>query len=136
MSSSRRVRFAVSLGILLFFSVLAVGSSGGSSSTDTSSTVADLNAKVTLSGATLSVTNDDSFDWSEVKFELNSQGLKSGYTYRVATVKAGQTVKLSLSDFTLGDGTRFNVLTTKPLNFGVWCKVPKGGNGSWYGGWK
>lgn len=130
MMQRRGPRIGVTLFLLAIFVMLALAS-GDSSSTPASKTL-DLNVKVTMTGGTVSITNNDTFDWTNVKFEMNSQGLKSGYVYRTSRVKAGQTVQVSMSNFTLGDGTRFNILTTKALNFSVWCDVGND-HGFWYG---
>lgn len=131
---TRRLLAAMAI-ILLVVSVTGCGGSKTDTNTKTQTTTADLKASVKLiGGTTMEITNNDTFEWTSVKFEVNGQGLKSGYTYNLASVKPGATVKAPLNQFTLGNGTRFNPVTTKPLNFSIWCKTSRG-NGWWYGAW-
>jgi len=135
---------AVSLLGLLLFLILAVGSvddsgstggsSGSSNSSNQSSTV-DLNASVRFTGSQFVIENKDSFDWTNVKLEVNSKTFSSGYILRVGRMTAGETYTVGAMQFAKSGGEKFNPFTHKALNFSIWCDTPSG-KGFYYGGWE
>lgn len=112
---------------LTLFLLLAFGSSDGDSSND------DLNAIVNYAGGQFTITNNDSFDWWDVKFELNDD-----YTLKVTSISAGGVYTVGSMQFTKKDGARFNPLSHKPLSFFIYAKTktPGGKRASYYGTWK
>lgn len=98
----------------------------------TSSATIDLEASVRFDGSQFIITNQDSFDWTTVKLEVNSGLLTGGYVLKVKRLEAGHTYTVGALQFAKGDGTRLNPFTTKPQKFSIWCDVPRG-KGFWYG---
>lgn len=131
----------VSLLILALLAVLAYGSSSNNSSgpdgrsKGSSSSSADLQARVSFTGTQFVITNSDTFDWTNVKLEVNSHGLSDGYTVHVPRIGAGGTYTVGAMQFAKDDGERFNPLTHKAQNLSVWCDTPNG-NGFYYGQWQ
>ena len=97
------------------------------------SSILDLHAAVKLRDGQFSITNQDSFDWMNVKLKINSGLFQDGYVLTVPRLEAGATYTVGSMQFAKGDGTRFNPFTVKPQGFFIWCDTPKG-NGSWSGG--
>lgn len=75
-------------------------------------------------GGEVVITNDNGFDWTDVEIIINPSGFLStgGYTYRMARIRAGQTVSIPASDFTQRDGTRFNIRRTAVMRIMVSTK--------------
>jgi magnesium-transporting ATPase (P-type) len=67
----------------------------------------------------LIVTNTSNFDWQNITFAINDTGLSSGYFYHLNTLPAGKSLSISLNEFAKTDGTRFNLITTKPLTIQI-----------------
>jgi len=95
----------------------------------------NLNASVRFTGTQFVITNNDTFNWRNVKLEINPGLLKSGYKLNVALIKAGETYKIGAMQFAKGDGTRFNPFLTKPQSISISCSTPKG-EGFYSGGWE
>jgi hypothetical protein len=94
----------------------------------------ELNASVHFDGAQYIISNNDDFDWTNVKLEVNAGLLKGGYVYNVAILKKQQTYTIGSMQFAKGDGTRFNPYTMKAINIDIWCDTPKG-KGAYHGKW-
>ncbi len=90
----------------------------------------ELNAKVEFTGTQLKITNNDSFDWTNVEFKLNEGLIASGYRLKASRIESGQTYQVGLLQFTKPSGTRFNPFTTKPKE--IWIESEEG---FWLGGW-
>ena len=122
--------------VLLLMILLAIASSSNSDGgSDSSSSTKELNASVQFTGTQFVITNKDSFDWKNVKLEVNSQGLKSGYILRTSLIEAGQTYTVGAAQFAKKDGERFNPFSHKATNFSIWCDLSGGTNGHYYGEW-
>ncbi|UCG94449.1 MAG: hypothetical protein JSW13_01435 [Candidatus Aerophobus sp.] len=106
-----------------------------SSSTSTSSSTIDLKASVKFDGTQFVISNNDNFDWTNVKLEVNSGLLRGGFVLKAQRMSAGEIYTVGAMQFAKGDGTRFNPFTTKAQKFSIWCDTPKG-KGFWYGGWE
>ena len=85
-----------------------------------------LTADVRYSPTKFIITNQDGFDWTSVELEINSVGLKSGYILKVGRISAGQTCTVQKVEFAKPDGTRFNPIAVKALNFSVLADTPNG----------
>jgi hypothetical protein len=81
------------------------------------------------------IENKDSFDWTNVKLEVNSKTFSSGYILKVGRMAAGETYTVGVMQFAKSDGEKFNPFTHKPLNLSIWCDTPRG-KGFYYGGWE
>jgi len=128
----------VAFGICLFFAFGSTdsGESGSGSSSSSESSTEYLKCSVKYTGTQFVITNNDSFDWSNVKLEINSSGLKSGYILQTSVIRAGQTYKVGAMQFAKKDGEKFNPFTHKALKFTVWCDTPRGKNGFYMGSWE
>ena len=125
----------IGLAIVIVFFGAILGTCTAVCSNSDESTIPELNANVFFDGAQFVITNNDTFDWTNVEMELNYEGLKSGYTYNYHLIEAGYTYTVGALQFAKGDGTRFNPFTMKPRKFSIRCDTP-GGRSSWYGGWE
>jgi len=90
-----------------------------------------LKAEIRFDGSQFIITNNDSFDWTDVKFKLNEGIIKAGYRLNVDRIKAGNTYTVGALQFTKPDGTRFNPFTIKPQTMFIFCD-----EGDWNGEWK
>lgn len=90
-----------------------------------------LDASVSFTGTQFVITNENTYDWTDVKLEINYGVVSSGFVLRVARLQAGQKYQVGAAQFTKSDGERFNPFTHKPLKFAIFCK-----QGDYIGGWK
>jgi hypothetical protein len=104
------------------------------SSSSISQTMISINPSVRFVGTQFIIVNKDSFDWTNVKLEVNSGLLTGGFVLKTRRMKSGETYTVGAMQFAKGDGTRLNPFTTKPQNLSIWGDTPKG-KGFWYGGW-
>jgi hypothetical protein len=95
----------------------------------------DLNASVAFDQGQFIISNADSFDWTNVKFEIKSGRVSSGYELKAALIKAGHSYTVGAMQFAKADGTRFNPFTTKAQKLSIFCDTPEG-RGSYFGAWK
>jgi len=127
--------------VFLLFAVSSVETSEESESSKENEsstpepTTIDLDATVKFDGTQFIITNNDYFDWENVKLEINSRGLRSGYIYNAGKLESGTTYTVGAMQFAKKDGERFNPFTMKALNFSVWCDLSGGKNGLYYGTW-
>lgn len=131
---------AIGCGILIIVALVIaviIGTMPKSNTTSESSFI-DLKSSVSFDGSQFTISNNDEFDWLNVKFELNSPaGLSgSGYKLTYPRIVAGQTYTVGAMQFTKEDGTRFNPFTTKPLTIVIICDTPNGKTGIGGGNWK
>lgn len=94
-----------------------------------------LNAIGIRTGDQFILTNEDDFDWTNIRIELNKKESESGYIYKVSKIKSGSTCFLSLMSFTRSDGRRFNPYTTELINIYIQCDTPEG-RGYYTGIWE
>jgi hypothetical protein len=78
----------------------------------------DIKAKVSKSIFGISVQNDDTFLWSDVIVSINSD-----YEYKILGMDPNEKRIIGLAEFTLKDGTRFNIDNTKINSISISCKV-------------
>lgn len=100
------------------------------SSSRTSAALIDLEASAKFDGIQFVLQNKNSFDWTNIKLEVNRGLFAGGYVLKVTHMEAGYIYTLGASQFAKGDGTRLNPLKVKPQKFSIWCDVPKG-KGFW-----
>ena len=75
------------LAIIIIVAIIIGVSSGNKKDTTTT-----LNAAVSFTGTQFVITNSDSFDWTNVKLELNSPGIfTDGYIYNADLIQANNT---------------------------------------------
>ena len=82
---------------------------------------AQINAKVNFTGTQFVISNLDSFDWQNVKMEVNE-------TFKLdePRMTAGQTHTVGAMQFAKTDGTRFNPLSMKTQKFSICADTPNG----------
>lgn len=95
----------------------------------------DLNAHVQFDSTQFVITNNDAFNWRNVKLEINSGLLRGGYILKVPVMTAGQTYTVGAAQFAKGDGTRFNPFTMKLLKLAILADV-KNTKGTAYLSWE
>jgi hypothetical protein len=95
-----------------------------------------LNAKVVYPGARFIISNNDSFDWKNVKLEIISETTEDRFSLKVPNILAGETYTAAAAEFLKDDGIRFNPYTMKPKKFWILCDTPTRENGSYLAGWK
>ncbi len=95
----------------------------------------DLNATVRFTGTQFVIKNGDSFDWENVKLDVNSHGLSSGFVYQTARMRAGETYFVGAMQFAQSDGVRFNPFTLKVQNLYISATTPEG-QGDYLGEYK
>jgi hypothetical protein len=138
--NSKIIRSLISLlitGIFLLFAYSSSESENKSKTeSKTESTTVELNADVRFDGAQFIISNEDYFDWKNVRLEINSSGLRSGYIYRADLIKSNTTYTIGALQFAKKDGERFNPFQSKPLNFSIICELSGGKSGIYYGGWE
>jgi hypothetical protein len=97
---------------------------------DTTSQGLTLNAEVSFDGTQFSITNNDSFPWSDVELDLNGGTFTSGFVLRpTMQMQPAETYTVGAAQFAKGDGTRFNPFQMKPQRFCVLAKNPQGQTG-------
>jgi len=117
----------IALGILLFLLVLVVGMGVLLSDdeigvkTEVSQPSKTLNAKIQFNGTQFIITNNDNYDWTSVKFKVNSGIISDGYTLKCPRIVAGTTYTVGAMQFTKSDGTRLNPFTTKPKSIFIFA---------------
>lgn len=99
-----------------------------SGSSDKYSTI--INAEVKFDGTQFTITNNDYSDWTNVKFEINSGLLSSGYILREKRIRAQSAYTVGALQFAKPGGERFNPFTMKPQSMFIICD-----QGNWNGEW-
>jgi hypothetical protein len=122
---------AIAVFVILIAIIMAMCLGGGTDTTEV-----DLNAQVRYDGVQFIITNNDNFAWIDVEFDLNYEGLSSGYTYHASRLESQTVYTVGSMQFAKSDGTMFNPFTQKPLRMSIHCKTPDGKDGWWYGGWE
>jgi hypothetical protein len=93
-------------------------------------------AKVTFPGARFIVSNNDSFDWKNVKLEIIPKSMEDCFCLRVPIILSGETYTADAIEFLNDDGIRFNPDKMKPHEFCILCNTSIGGSGSYLTDWK
>jgi hypothetical protein len=99
------------------------------------SSIVKLNAKAAFSGARFDVSNNDSFDWKNVKMEIVSDSMKERFSLSVSVILSGETYTAEATKFISRDGIHFNSDKIKSGDFRIFCDIPNGGSGSYLADW-
>src|SRR5688500_5273898 len=85
-----------------------------------------LTANVQSTSSQVTVTNNDSFAWTNCLMELNTGGYpgRGGYYSYAATIGPGAEVERAFRDFTMSGGTRFDTRTA--MDMLLLCDTPSG----------
>lgn len=95
-----------------------------------------LNAKVTFAGAQLIISNNDSFDWENVKLEISSGVFGESFGLSIPKISAGETYVSEAAEFRRKDGSHFDPVSTRPQKFWIRCYTPGKESGSYMTGWQ
>jgi hypothetical protein len=120
----------VMISILFFYEMSGKRRISAIDNTDKSSMVR-LRAEVTFPGARFIITNNDSFDWKNVKLEIMPESTKEWFSLRVPNISAGQTYTAAATKFSKEDGARFNPNILRPKEFWILCDTPTSKRGSY-----
>ena len=101
----------------------------------TEETTVTLNAAARVSSTQFIITNNDSWNWTNVTIELNSGLLRGGYKYRANTIEHGKSITVGLANFAKNNGERFNPFSIKAQNVTITCDAPNDKSGFYYGEW-
>jgi len=94
-----------------------------------------LNAVVTFDGTQFVISNEDNFDWTNVKMEVNGGVVFPGFSHNVPKIAAEKTYTVFGNRFFKPDGSQFNPTTTEIQRFTIACDTPKG-PASWSVTWR
>jgi hypothetical protein len=95
-----------------------------------------LNAKIIYTGAQFTISNNDSYDWSNVELQISSEAIGSDFNFRVPKISAGQSYTVHATKFAMKNGTNFDPYKMKPRRFRIRCESPNGENGSYFAKWE
>ena len=116
--------------IIIIVSYFKIPQGTGSSTTPApKKEVVELKARVEFTGTQFVIQNNNPFDWSNVRMEVNK-----GYYYNVLKMKSLTEYTIGAAQFAKRDGTRFNPFTMKPRTFFIAADTPKG-RAYYTGGW-
>lgn len=90
----------------------------------------DVKASVNISGTQFKVKNESDFDWEIVTLSLNKDGLSSGYTLDLESIKQEETYIVDITEFADSSGMRFNLSTMKPLRCSIDVRNSLGQSGT------
>ena len=121
------------LAFICFFFVFCDEGPSERSPTETEKEI-PLSVQMKFTGTQFIITNNDNFNWKNVKIEINSGILKGGYSYTAQLMEAKITYTIGTMQFTKGDGTRFNPFTIKPKDVFISADTSKGKR-YYSGGW-
>lgn len=88
----------------------------------------DLNVSIRGNDYMVEITNNDLFDYQNAELELNGE-----YKIENVNIKAGETYYASLSSFVNDDYYKFNSSTMERKKFTIYCDLPDGSKGFFYG---
>lgn len=86
----------------------------------------NLDLTIRFSSLGIQITNNESLELSDCLLNLNPGLIRSGYTYQIKLISAGDTFPVLFDEFTKSDGTRFNYYDTKPKDLFIVCTDTSG----------
>ncbi|HEX2951372.1 MAG TPA: hypothetical protein VHV83_17650 [Armatimonadota bacterium] len=96
------------------------------------STLIHLNASVWYENGEFTITNNDDYDWTNVRLTINPS-LFGGYNLHVTRIRAKSTYRVGCMQFTKRNGTRFNPYQTAVEAFKIASDIPNDDMGFWDG---
>ena len=125
------------VGILIFIAIFSSKSLRKPSEANLSSeSTVSLKAKVNFTGAQFVISNNDSFDWTNVELQIKLETIGSNFSLRIPKIPAGKTHTIRAAEFTEKNGACFDPYSMKPEKFRIWCDTPTRKIGSYYAGWE
>lgn len=91
-----------------------------------------LSAKVALTGTRFTISNDDSFDWTNVELNIISENIDNSFSLQIPKIPAGQTHIARAAEFIAKDGICFDPYTMQTDRFSIWCEIPNGESGTYF----
>jgi len=83
----------------------------------------ELDGSVAYNMVAFQISNNEDYNWTDCRFEINSGIISSGYEYKTSSgIKANDKLVIPFSEFTKG-GERFNFLTQKPEKIFIACET-------------
>lgn len=95
-----------------------------------------LKAAVSCDRSQFVITNNDTFDWKNVKLEVNAGLIRGGYNLKIPVLRAGRVYTVGVMQFAKSDGTRLNPMIIKVQKMDIFCDIPGSRQGYWFGAWK
>lgn len=91
-----------------------------------------IHGQITYSDFVVTVTNRDTFDWLEVELECAPAGdrYEGRFSYHLALIKAGQTVKIPIEKWLNKAGEDMPLVNAREGIVSVKCKTKDGFNGT------
>jgi hypothetical protein len=88
----------------------------------------ELSAGVESTSSQVSITNNDTFPWTNCLMELNTGVVpnRGGFYSYAATIAPGAEVERAFGDFTMSGGTRFDTVTRTAQDMLMLCDTPDG----------
>jgi len=121
---------------IALFSGKSIQKSGSSKAGVIEGSEVRLNARVTFTGSQFVVYNNDTFDWTNVDFQLTLEDAGKSFNLNIPVIHAGKKRIVRASEFTSKNGERFNPYKMKPKRFLIWCDTQDRKNGTYFAGWK
>lgn len=123
------------VGVIFFYDTSGRKHISKVDSSAQSSTV-KLKAKVTFPGVQFIISNNDSFDWKNVKLEIIPDSIEERYRLSTPIILSGETYTADATKFLNNKGIHFNPDKMKPRKFWILCDTPAGRSGSYMADWK
>lgn len=120
------------VGILICIAIFSSKSLRKSKSIES---IVSLKAKVTFTGTQFVISNNDSFDWTDVELQVISDTISGDFSHRVPKIDAGKTHTIRAAEFTEKNGACFDPYSMKPKRFRIWCDTPTKETRSYYAVW-
>jgi hypothetical protein len=95
-----------------------------------------LKAKVTFPGTQFIISNNDSFDWKNVKLEIIPDSMEERFRLSIPIIISGEKYTANATKFLNNEGIHFNPDKMKPRKFWILCDTPAGRSGSYMADWK
>jgi len=122
-------------GVVFFYGTSSKKRTSGIDISGRTSTV-KLSAKVAFPGARFIISNNDSFDWKNVKLEIIPESMEERFSLSIPIILSGETYKADTTKFLNNDGTHFDPDKMKPQEFWILCDTPTRVSGSYLADWK
>jgi hypothetical protein len=79
----------------------------------------DVKASINFNGIQFKITNHSDFDWENITFSIDKDGLSSGYILFHQSLKQGETYTVNAKEFANNNGLRFDPITMKSSLFSI-----------------
>jgi len=97
--------------------------------------IVKLKAKVAFQEVRFVISNNDSFDWKNVKLEIIPDSMEERFSLSIPIILSGETYTTDGTKFLNNEGVRFNPDKMRPRKFWILCDTPAGRSGSYVANW-